>query len=295
MAALARRELEAAKLKDENVTLSQEVTKLSSHVNTSLKLNARIFQEQTSSEKAMQKALREVQDLKTEKRLLESRLKEEEALRKISEEKLKTIQENFNIRLRRLENTMKEKEDFFSEELVAIRHDHRIEIEELTAKNNKNLRPHEKEENDIATQYRSATNKSPLKHKILDLENEIAACNKLLKRHEERHKTTGLRLKESLDSLDEHRAKLHETEIEKKNMLREIKIKDKQLQKLRTDLEYSSRNLQANINNINDKEDMDDAIEFMKEEMLAMKSTYEKQIQHLKDEIEILNQQMKRR
>ena len=67
MAALARRELEAAKLKDENVTLSQEVTKLSSHVNTSLKLNARIFQEQTSSEKAMQKALREVQDLKTEK------------------------------------------------------------------------------------------------------------------------------------------------------------------------------------------------------------------------------------
>jgi hypothetical protein len=295
MAALARRELEAAKLKDENITLSQEVTKLSSHVNTSLKFNARIFQEQTSSEKAMQKALREVQDLRTEKRLLERRLKEEEALRKLSEEKLKTIQENFNIRLRRLENTIKEKEQFFSEELVAIRYDHRNEIEELTAKNNKNFQPHEKEENDIAMQYKSATNKSPLKHKILDLENEIAACNNLLKRHEERHKKSGLRLKESLESLDEYRVKLNETEIEKKNMLREIKIKDKQLQKLRTDLEYSSRNLQANVNNINDEENMDDAIDFMKEEMLTMKSTYEKQIQHLKDEIEILNQQMKRR
>ena len=64
MAALARRELEAAKLKDENVTLSQEVTKLATHVNTSLKLNARIFREQTSSEKAIQRLTKEVQDLK---------------------------------------------------------------------------------------------------------------------------------------------------------------------------------------------------------------------------------------
>ena len=88
MAALARRELEAAKLKDENVTLSQEVTKLATHVNTSLKLNARIFREQTSSEKAIQRLSKEVQDLKIEKRLLERRVKEETALRKLSEEKL---------------------------------------------------------------------------------------------------------------------------------------------------------------------------------------------------------------
>ena len=43
------------------------------------------------------------------------------------------------------------------------------------------------------------------------------------------------------------------------------------------------------------QEDIDDAIEFMKEEMLAMKSTYEKQIHELKDEIEAMHQQIKRR
>ena len=75
MAALARRELEAAKLKDQNVALSQEVSKLSSHVNTSMKFNARIFKEQTSSERAMQEALKEVYNLKTEKKLLERRIK----------------------------------------------------------------------------------------------------------------------------------------------------------------------------------------------------------------------------
>ena len=40
---------------------------------------------------------------------------------------------------------------------------------------------------------------------------------------------------------------------------------------------------------------MDDAIEFMKEEMLAMKSTYENQIQQLKDEIDTLNRQRRRK
>ena len=138
MAALARRELEAAKLKDQNVALSQEVSKLSSHVNTSMKFNARIFKEQTSSERAMQEALKEVYNLKTEKKLLERRIKEEEALRKLSEEKLKTIQDDFNVRLRTLENTIKEKEDFFSDELVAIRNDHRNEIEEIISNKNYN-------------------------------------------------------------------------------------------------------------------------------------------------------------
>ena len=63
--------------------------------------------------------------------------------------------------------------------------------------------------------------------------------------------------------------------------------KDKQLKKLRTDLEFSGNNednnfgYNANNKNNGNKEEMDDAIEFMKEEMLAMKSTYENQIQKM--------------
>ena len=105
-------------------------------------------------------------------------------------------------------------------------------------------------------------------------------------------------MQESLKSLDEYRSKLSETEMEKRNMLREINIKDKQLKKLRTDLEFNNNNntdnsFQKNVNE--NAEGMDDAVEFMKEEMLIMKSTYEKQIQQLKDEIDNLNRQMKRR
>ena len=311
MAALARRELEAAKLKDQNVALSQEVSKLSSHVNTSMKFNARIFKEQTSSERAMQEALKEVYNLKTEKKLLERRIKEEEALRKLSEEKLKTIQDDFNVRLRTLENTIKEKEDFFSDELVAIRNDHRNEIEEIISNknyndadnnnNNNNKYGTTKQQTTTSQQYKSNNNHSPLKHKVLDLENEILACNNLLKKHEERHKKSGARLQESLKSLEEYRSKVNENEIEKNNLLREINIKDKQLKKLRTDLEFSGNNednnfgYNANNKNNDNKEEMDDAIEFMKEEMLAMKSTYENQIQKLKDEIDTLNRQRRRK
>ena len=108
-------------------------------------------------------------------------------------------------------------------------------------------------------------------------------------------------MQESLKSLEEYRSKVNENEIEKNNLLREINIKDKQLKKLRTDLEFSGNsednNFGYNANNKNNgnKEEMDDAIEFMKEEMLAMKSTYENQIQQLKDEIDTLNRQRRRK
>ena len=75
-----------------------------------------------------------MQDLKIEKRLLERRVKEETALRKLSEEKLRTIQSDFNTRLRKLESIIKEKEICFSDELVAIRNDHEVEIENLKKK-----------------------------------------------------------------------------------------------------------------------------------------------------------------
>ena len=298
MAALARRELEAAKLKDENVTLSQEVTKLATHVNTSLKLNARIFREQTSSEKAIQRLSKEVQDLKIEKRLLERRVKEETALRKLSEEKLQTIQSDFNTRLRKLESIIKEKEICFSDELVAIRNDHEVEIENL--KKRQEDAPNGKSRSitkAVGEEYRNMPDRSsPLKHKVLDLENEVAACNELLRQHQTKHKECGNRLKASLKSLDEYRAKLQENEMEKKNMLRELNIKDKQLKKLRTDLEFGNANNNGGASDdMVKQEDVDDAIEFMKEEMLAMKSTYEKKIHELKDEIEAMHQQIKRR
>ena len=301
MAALARRELEAAKLKDENVTLSQEVTKLATHVNTSLKLNARIFREQTSSEKAIQKLTKEVQDLETEKRLLERRVKEETALRKLSEEKLRTIQSDFNARLRKLENIIKEKETCFSDELVAIRNDHEVEIESLKRRQAGEGSPPKGEygsmKKTVGETYRNIPDKSsPLKHKVLDLENEVTACNDLLRQHQRKHKECGDRLKASLKSLDEYRSKLAENEMEKKNMLRELNIKDKQLKKLRTDLEFGNAgNDGGTLDGAAKQEDIDDAIEFMKEEMLAMKSTYEKQIHELKDEIEAMHQQIKRR
>eukprot|EP00944_MAST-04C_sp_MAST-4C-sp1_P004483 g4483.t1 len=307
MAALARRELEAAKLKDENVTLSQEVTKLATHVNTSLKLNARIFREQTSSEKAIQRLTKEVQDLETEKRLLERRVKEEIALRKLSEEKLRTIQSDFNTRLRKLESIIKEKEICFSDELVAIRNDHEVEIENLKKiKGHEVLRskgeyvPNGKSRSikiTVGEEYRNMPDgSSPLKHKVLDLENEVAACNNLLRQHQAKHAECGNHLKASLKSLDEYRKKLQENEMEKKNMLRELNIKDKQLKKLRTDLEFgNASNDDGAFNSMAKQEDIDDAIEFMKEEMLAMKSTYEKQIHELKDEIEAMHQQIKRR
>ena len=49
-------------------------------------------------------------------------------------------------------------------------------------------------------------------------------------------------MQESLKSLEEYRSKVNENEIEKNNLLREINIKDKQLKKLRTDLEFSGNN-----------------------------------------------------
>ena len=150
------------------------------------KLNARIFREQTSSEKAIQRLTKEVQDLEM-KKALERRVKEEIALENCRK-KVTDNSSDFNTRLETRKHN-KEKEICFSDELVAIRNDHEVETENLKKGQERILKRQSRSiKNNCGRRIsKYAGRGSPLKHKVLDLENEVAACNNLLRQHQAKH------------------------------------------------------------------------------------------------------------
>lgn len=158
---------------------------------------------------------------------------------------------------------------------------------------------------DHEAEYQSLTARetpetSQLRHKVLDLEVELENVKSLLQERDLRQQRTQVRLDDALASVEKHRQDLIDNDHEKTDMIREINIKDKQLKMLRDNVE--DLRVEANQAGVllspgrgcGKKEDEDDAVEFMKEEMDAMKKSYEAEVQRLKLIVEDLENTKRR-
>lgn len=260
MAGLARRNIETARLQDENVTLSNEVHRLSSTVNAHQRFNERAKANYSKANVDRQETLQRLKELNREVKMLENTIDVERAKRVKAERNLgeqKKIQE---LKIRAMETAMKESENQFSEELEAIRIDHQMEFQQLTS--------------------RESPETSALRQKVRSLENELQNCRHIVDQREKRLQETRNRLDEALNSVELYKQKYEISQSEKDNAWREIKIKDKQLRSLREDLNESrirSNEALAKGNSSSksqDSADEDDPLDFMKEEMTLMKKIF---------------------
>ena len=277
MAGLARRNIEAARLQDENVTLSNEVHRLSSTVNAHQRFNERAKANYSKASMDRQATLDKLKELNEQVKSLETTVKAERANRVREERSLGEVKKLQEVKIRAMESALRDSENRFTEELQAIRMDHETEYQQLTS--------------------RETPETTALRHKVLNLEKELGTCRHLLDQRESRLQQTRERLDESMNSLESYRAKYESQQSATDNAWREIKIKDKQLKALREDL--NDARLQVNEasgrGKTQDSGDEDDAIEFMKEEMAVMKASFEKQVQDLKISVHDLESQLRRR
>ena len=279
MAAL-RRDLETARVQDENVSLRQDVHKLSSTMSAHLRFNQRAIREQSAIEKEHMRLLEEIQALNSTVLHLETNLRDEREKRHGVENELHETKRVHEAAIRAYESQFRERERHFADELVAIRDDHEAEYQSITA--------------------RETPETSQLRHKVLDLEVELENVKNLLQERDLRQRRTQVRLDDALASIEKHRQDLIDNEHEKTDMIREINIKDKQLKLLRDNVEdlrmvaNQAGALSSPGRGCGSKEDEDDAIEFMKEEMDAMKKSYEAEVQRLKLIVEDLEKTKRR-
>ena len=256
-----RRNLEKAKLQDQNVALSEKANRQQASLDSYLRFNARAvsFREQLSNElKISQQELRQLKS--THEETLSELAKKNSLLKETTVE---------NIRLK--------------EQIVANEKIHKIENSELRHQFNEQTKHLEVAERKARNNIQSTRTQE---HEIIQM---TAAMNTLQQQLNDvigEQKETNKRNANLANQLETTR------EIAN-NLNREIKIKDKQIEHLRSQLEdcktgSASFLSLATMGTSGDNAAQQELIEILEDDIKMMKTAYEKKVEDLEMEIERL-------